>query len=147
MNIQEIISTDNINLKLEVKNKKEAFIKIAEMFYKNNAIKNIDEYVQAVLKREEEFSTGIGFGIAIPHAKCKSVKKATVGIAKLVHKIEYDSIDDEPITTIFMIAVPEGAANEHIKILSTLSRKFIHENFRQELKEAKTPEEILKVFN
>ena len=147
MNIQSIISIDNINVNLEASSKKEAFIKMAEMLYKNNVIDSVDEYVKALIKRENEFSTGIGFGIAIPHAKCRAVKKIAVGIAKLTNEIDYESMDDERITTIFMIAVPAEGADEHIKILSTLSRKFIHADFREELKMANTPDELIKIFN
>lgn len=146
LEIQEIVNIENIDLNLEVNNKNEAFKKIAEMFYKNNVIESVDDYVKAVIEREKEFSTGIGFGLAIPHAKCKTVKKASIAVARLSNPIEYASIDDEPIKTIFMIAVPEQGAEDHIKILSNLSRRFMHEDFRERLSSAKSPEEIINIL-
>lgn len=147
MELCKIINKENINLALEASDKKDAFKKIANMFLKNNVVDNVDDYVNAVIKREEEFSTGIGYGIAIPHAKCKAVKKPAVAVIKLCKEIEYKSFDDEPITTLFMIAVPEEGADEHIKILGALTRRFMHEEFRNELKNAKTAEEIIALLN
>lgn len=147
MELNKIINKENINLSLEASDKKDAFKKIANMFLKNNVIENVDDYVNAVIKREEEFSTGIGYGIAIPHAKCKAVKKPAVAVAKLCKEIEYRSFDDEPITTLFMIAVPEKGADDHIKILGALTRRFMHEEFRNELKNAKTAEDIIALLN
>lgn len=147
MKLSEIVSEENINLNLEAVDKKEAFVKTAEIFYKNGVISSVDDYVKAVIKREDEFSTGIGYGLAIPHAKCSAVKKPAVAVVRLKNHIEYQSFDDEPIKMLFMIAVPEQGADEHIKILSTLSRKFMHEEFRNALKAAKTPSDIIAVLN
>lgn len=147
MRLSEIVCEENINLSLEAVDKKDAFIKTAEIFYKNGVISNVNDYVNAVVKREEEFSTGIGYGLAIPHAKCSAVKKPAVAIVRLKNDIEYKSFDDEPIRMLFMIAVPEQGADEHIKILSTLSRKFMHEEFRNALKGAETASDIISVLN
>ena len=147
MRLSEIVCEENINLSLEAVDKKDAFIKTAEIFYKNGIISNVNDYVNAVVKREEEFSTGIGYGLAIPHAKCSAVKKPAVAIVRLKNDIEYKSFDDEPIRMLFMIAVPEQGADEHIKILSTLSRKFMHEEFRNALKGAETASDIISVLN
>lgn len=147
MRLSEIVCEENISLSLEAVDKKDAFIKTAEIFYKNGVISNVNDYVNAVVKREEEFSTGIGYGLAIPHAKCSAVKKPAVAIVRLKNDIEYKSFDDEPIRMLFMIAVPEQGADEHIKILSTLSRKFMHEEFRNALKGAETASDIISVLN
>lgn len=147
MRLSEIVCEENINLSLEAVDKKDAFIKTAEIFYKNGIISNVNDYVNAVVKREEEFSTGIGYGLAIPHAKCSAVKKPAVAIVRLKNDIEYKSFDDEPIRMLFMIAVLEQGADEHIKILSTLSRKFMHEEFRNALKGAETASDIISVLN
>ena len=147
MKLSEIISKENINLSLVCTDKEDAFKKVANMFYDSGVISSVDDYVKAVIKREEEFSTGIGYGLAIPHAKCSAVKKPAVAIVKINGDIDYKSFDDEPVKMLFMIAVPEQGADEHIKILSTLSRKFMYEDFRNSLKEAKTSDEIISVLS
>ncbi|PJI10529.1 MULTISPECIES: PTS sugar transporter subunit IIA [Clostridium] len=146
MNIKEIIKKENILLHIDANSKIEAFNLLAESLEKTGVVTNKDLYVQDVLEREKEFSTGIGFGFAIPHAKSKYVTKASVAVGRLKKSIKYDSIDDEPINFMFMIAVPIQNNDEHLKILSTLSRKFIDEDFRNALEKATTKDEIMSTL-
>ena len=86
------------------------------------------------MDREKTGSTGIGFGVAIPHGKSAGVSKPGLAFAKLSRPIDWDSLDGQPVSIIFMIAVPEEAtSNEHLQILIEISRKLINEDFRNRL--------------
>ncbi|WP_026015743.1 PTS sugar transporter subunit IIA [Clostridium beijerinckii] len=146
MNIKKIIQKENILLNIDVKSKIDAFNVLAESLKETGVITNKELFVKDVLKREEEYSTGIGFGIAIPHAKSEYVNNAAIAVGKLTANIEYESMDDEPIQIMFMIAVPMQNNDEHLKILSILSRKFMDEEFRNTLKKANGKDEIMKVL-
>jgi len=99
-----------------------------------------------VLRREKEFSTGIGMGIAIPHAKDSSVKEAalTLGISKA--GIDYEALDGSLAHIFFLIAVPAESNDVHLKVLSYISRKLMHQEIRDRLLSAATYEEILAAF-
>lgn len=146
MDIKKIIQKENILLNINAKSKIDAFNALAESLKETGVITNKELFVKDVLKREEEYSTGIGFGIAIPHAKSKYVNNAAIAVGKLMENIEYESMDDEPIHIMFMIAVPMQNNDEHLKILSILSRKFMDEEFRNTLKKANSKDEIMKVL-
>ncbi|MNP18609.1 PTS system mannose-specific EIIBCA component [compost metagenome] len=111
------------------------------------AVTDVEQYVQAVLTREESSSTGIGFGVAIPHGKANGVTRASLAFARLSEPTEWQSLDDEPVKIVFMIAVPaENVGNEHLQILVSLSRKLIHEEFRDSLLQAQTAEEVIEIL-
>jgi fructose-specific phosphotransferase system IIA component len=146
MDIKKIIQKENILLDINAKSKIDAFNALAESLKRTGVITNKELFVTDVLKREDEYSTGIGFGIAIPHAKSEYVTDAAIAVGKLTENIEYESMDGEPIQIMFMIAVPIQNNDEHLKILSMLSRKFMDEEFRNILKKASSRDEIMKVL-
>ena len=104
-------------------------------------------YKQRVLAREQEGSTGIGEGIAIPHAKTEAVNEP--GLASMIVRdgVDYESLDDEPAHLFFLIAAPAGGANVHLEVLSRLSRMLMDDDFRDNLMKAQTPEEYLAAVN
>ncbi|WP_238882221.1 PTS sugar transporter subunit IIA [Clostridium sp. YIM B02551] len=143
-----IVDERLIELELNVKDKNEAINKLAEMAAKANKISSVDEFVKSVLMREEEFSTGVGNGIAIPHGKSKAVNEAMIVLGICKNFIEWDSLDGDPVKIIFMLGVPEENANNiHLKILSNLSRKLMDEDFVRRLKESKTIKSVLEILN
>jgi len=146
MNIKEIIKKENILLNINANSKFDAFDALAESLKETGIVTNKELFIKDVLKREDECSTGIGFGIAIPHAKSKYVTEASIAVGKITGNILYESIDDEPIYLMFMIAVPMQNNSEHLKILSMLSRKFMDEDFRNTLKKASSKDEIERVL-
>ena len=146
MNIKEIIKKENILLNINANSKFDAFDALAESLKETGIVTNKELFIKDVLKREDECSTGIGFGIAIPHAKSKYVTEASIAVGKITGNILYESIDDEPIYLMFMIAVPMQNNSEHLKILSMLSRKFMDEDFRNTLKKASSKDEIARAL-
>lgn len=104
---------------------------------------NVDKYVEDVKSREAMSTTGIGDGVAIPHAKSAWVKRPTVVVGKSLKGIEWESLDDEPVHMVFLIAVPEGNGNEHLKILQMLAVSIIDDDFKEELENA-TDEKVIE---
>lgn len=146
MDIKELINKDNIIIDIEVKDKKDIFKVMAEHLKQSGVVNNTNGFVQAVLDRENEYSTGIGFEIAVPHAQSKYINKSAIAVARLKNKIEYESIDGENVKLIFMIAVPEKENQEHLRILSALSRKFMDDKFRESIKSAKSKDELYEIL-
>ncbi len=105
-------------------------------------ISDIETYKEGILAREAQTSTGLGDGIAMPHAKNSAVKEATVLFAKSQKGVDYEALDGQPTYLFFMIAAPEGANDTHLQALAALSRLLIDADFVGKLKEANTPEEV-----
>jgi PTS system fructose-specific IIA component len=144
MKIREIIGAGTINLALEVASKEECIDKMAGFLFEQGYLEDAKLFVQDVIKREEMSSTGIGFSVAIPHGKSAWVKKPGLAFAKLNGSVDWNSLDEQPVSMVFLIAVPEEqAGTEHLKILTTLARKLIHESFRDQLMNAHTANDIL----
>lgn len=141
-----LLNEDSIILDCELKNKEEIIRYLASVALSTNRIIETEPYIQAVLHRESEFSTGVGYGVAIPHGKSIVVKEAFVLFCK-VNQVDWKSLDDTLVNMIFMIGVPEqDTTNEHLKILALLSRKLMKEEFRLALFNSNTKEEVLSIF-
>lgn len=141
-----LLNEDSIILDCELKGKDEIIRYLANVALSINRIVETEPYIQAVLHRESEFSTGVGYGVAIPHGKSNVVKEAFVLFCK-VNDVDWNSLDGTSVNMVFMIGVPEqDNSNEHLKILALLSRKLMKEEFRLALTNSKTKEEVLSVF-
>lgn len=147
MNIHDLLTEETIFLPLESGSKEDVIRRMVEGLQKTGAVTDAENYVQAVLTREQSSSTGIGFGVAIPHGKSSGVARAGLAFARMAEPTEWESLDDQPVSIVFLIAVPaENVGNEHLQILVALSRKLIHEEFRNSLLQAKTPAEVTEVL-
>lgn len=147
MNIHDLLTEETIFLPLETGSKEDVIRRMVEGLQKTGAVTDAESYVQAVLTREQSSSTGIGFGVAIPHGKSSGVARAGLAFARMAEATEWESLDDQPVSIVFLIAVPaENVGNEHLQILVALSRKLIHEEFRNSLLQAKTPAEVTEVL-
>ncbi|MGH4117166.1 PTS sugar transporter subunit IIA [Clostridium sp.] len=147
MNITELLSVNTIKLELTSKTKEDVIIEMATMLDENGKLLDKNKYIKAVTDREKEFSTGIGMGIAIPHGKSSGVKEAALVFGRSEEGIDYQSMDDELAHIFFLIAVPEESSNEHLKILSQISRKLMHKELRDSLMNANSPEEIITLLD
>lgn len=147
MDIAAIVDRRNIALEMRAKTKLEALEELAGKLYESGMLSDRQGFLEDVLKREAEFSTGIGFGIAIPHAKSTYVKTAAVALGRLGRGVVYSAAaDEELVDVLFMIAVPEQENNAHLKILQKLSRKIMDAAFRKQLRLASGSDEILEVL-
>ncbi len=147
MRITDLLDPNSICLDASPSNKEEALDQVIKLMDKSGKISNVSEYRERVLKREEEGTTGIGEGIAIPHGKCGAVKKP--GLAAMVIKegVEFDSLDGQPVYLIFLIAAPDTKENVHLDVLSKLSVLMMNEQFVSDLKNAKNVDEFLHIIN
>jgi len=146
MDIEKLLTPNRITFELKGRTKEEAIEELIEILYKDRVIEDKQEFKSAVMKREKEFSTGIGYGVGIPHGKSKAVKEAAIALGISKSGIEFDSMDGEPVNLLFLIAVPDKSDDIHLKILSYISRRLMHEEVRDRLKEAKTYNQILEAF-
>ncbi|KRQ86156.1 PTS system fructose-specific EIIABC component [Caloramator mitchellensis] len=147
MEIKTMFSENRMSFNLKAKTKADVLEELISILDNDGKLKNKEAFIKAVLKREEEFSTGIGMGIAIPHGKDSSVIEPclTFGISK--EGIDFDSLDGKPAHIFFLISVPEESSDTHLQILSYVSRKLMHEDVRQRLLNAMTFEEVVNAFN
>ncbi|NHC38781.1 PTS transporter subunit EIIA [Bacillus sp. MM2020_1] len=147
MKITELLSINTILLNIEGNQKEETIDQLVEVLFKAGKISDRSEFKAAILKREEQSTTGIGDGIAIPHAKTKVVNEAAIVFGKSAAGVNYESLDGKPAHLFFMIAAPEGANNTHLEALARLSGLLMKAEVRYELLKATTPEEIIDTIN
>ncbi|MBC7087286.1 MAG: PTS sugar transporter subunit IIA [Tissierellales bacterium] len=142
-----LINENLILLNSNAKNKNDLIRDLSILANNDGKINNIDEYIEAVLKREREYSTAVGFGVAIPHGKSDSVIEPFLAFAR-VNDIDWDSPDGKPVDIVFLIGVPEkDAGSLHLKILANLSRKLMKEDFRESLRNISSKQELLEFLN
>jgi PTS system fructose-specific IIA component len=137
-----IINKELIMLSLSGTTKEEIIDQLASLAVKEKRINDLDTYKAAVLHREEEYSTAMGFGIAIPHGKSAAVTEPFLcfGMAK---SVDWNSLDGSPVDLVFLIGVPETAGDTHLRILASLSRKLMKHEFRDGLRAITSPEEMI----
>ena len=147
MKISDLLIKDRISLDVKSTTKVDIIKELARLHEKTGVLNDYDGYVEALMAREAQSSTGIGEGIAIPHAKTKYVKKPALAMGRKPEGIDYDSLDGEPATLFFMIAAPDGANNTHIETLARLSQLLLDDDFKEALENAKTADEVLEIIN
>ena len=147
MRITELLDKRSIRIDGAPKSKNEALDQMVELMAKSGKINDLEAYRQEVYRREEEGTTGVGEGIAIPHGQGAFVDKP--GLAAMVVKdgVDYDSLDGEPVHLIFLIAAPNTKDNVHLDVLSKLSVLLMDEDFSRALQNAKSPEEFMKIVD
>ena len=147
MRITDLLDKRSISLDAAPADKKATLDMAVELMAKSGKLMDVEQYRAQVYAREEESTTGIGEGIAIPHGKCDAVK--TPGLAAMVIKngVDYDSLDGEPVTLLFLIAAPDTKDNVHLDVLSKLSVMLMDENFTTSLRNAKSVEEFLQIID
>ncbi|MFW6298886.1 MAG: PTS sugar transporter subunit IIA [Bacillota bacterium] len=146
MKITELINKDLITLDLKSKDKASVIEELANIMNGDQRLSDLETFIEAIKAREAQGSTGVGFGVAIPHAKSKSVQKAGLVFGRADTPINYESHDEDEADLFFMIAAPEGENNLHLQTLAKLSRKLIDENFREQLRQAKSKEDVLSAL-
>lgn len=147
MRITDLLDVKSISLNAAPKSKKEALDTLVDLMVKRGNINDVEAYRKLVYAREEESTTGIGEGIAIPHGKGAAVDKP--GLAAMVVKegVDFESLDDEPATLLFLIAAPNTEDNVHLDVLSKLSMMMMDSEFTESLRNAASPEDFLKIID
>lgn len=147
MKITELVNEQRITEQLEAKTKADVLNELAALLDRDGKLLDRDVFLQSIVAREQQGSTGIGYGIAIPHGKSTAVKEPAIAFGRSLEGVDFDSLDGQPAKLFFMIAVPEQSDNLHLQTLAKLSRKLMHESFRDELMQAKTKGDILRALS
>ena len=146
MDIRSLLMKDIMIMDLKATTKSEVIDEMVHNYYEHGIIDDEDLYKKDIIKREEEGSTGMGDGIAIPHAHDAAVKKPAVQFARSVAGVDYDSMDGQPAHLFFMIAAPEGGDNTHLQALAALSQVLMNPDVVTALKAADTPNKVQDIF-
>lgn len=147
MEIKDVLNKEMMIFDLKAKDKNEVLEELVSVLKESGVVDDEKGFLEVVKKREEEFSTGIGYGVAIPHGKSSLVKKPSIVFGKSRQGIDYNSMDQKPAHLFFLIAVPDNSDDLHLKVLAELSRALMHKEVRDELDKASTPEEVINAFN
>ncbi len=147
MRISELLNLKSIDLNVSAASKMEVIDYMTCLMEKSGNLSSREGYKKGVLVREEEGTTGIGGGIAIPHSKCAAVKYAGLAAAVIKNGVDYDSLDGEPVDLIFMIAAPEGGSDVHLDALARLSMMLMDPSFKESLIKAKTVKEFIQLID
>ena len=147
MRITDLLKKQSIDLNGAGFDKPGAISHLVDLMSAGGNILDKEGYKACVMAREEEGSTGIGEGVAIPHAKTAAVKSPGLAAMVVQEGVEYESLDDEPANLFFLIAAPEGGENVHLEVLSRLSRMLMDDDFRANLMAAKSADEFLQIIN
>lgn len=147
MRITDLLDKRSISLTAAPKSKEEALNEAIALMAESGKINDTEGYRRQVFAREEESTTGVGEGIAIPHGKCAAVNRP--GLAAMVIKdgVDFESLDGEPVTLLFLIAAPDTKDNVHLDVLSKLSMMLMDEEFTKNLRNASTAEEFLEIID
>ncbi|WP_462130106.1 fructose-specific PTS transporter subunit EIIC [Staphylococcus pseudintermedius] len=147
MRITELLTKETIAMDLSATTKDGVIDQLAQQLNQAGKLNQLDDYIAAIHKREQQSSTGIGEGIAIPHAKVEAVKTPAIAFGKSKAGVDYDSLDMQPAHLFFMIAAPATGAQTHLDALAKLSSVLMDENVRQALLEADSTEAVLAIIN
>lgn len=147
MRITDLLTFDTMAMDLQATTKDGVIDELVETLSAAGILSDKASFKEAIHAREAQSTTGVGEGIAIPHAKNDAVKKPAIAFGKAVDGIDYDSLDGQPARLFFMIAAPAGGAQTHLEALAKLSGILMNEDVRTELLHAKTKEEVIETIN
>lgn len=145
MKISDLLKKEIMIMELAADNKIDAINEMIAKLKEKKMISDEELFREEIMNREELSSTGLGDGIAMPHAKTKAVNTPCVLFARSEKGIDYDSLDGQPAHLFFMIAAEDGANNTHIETLANLSKLLLKANFIEKLKKAKNPDEVIEL--
>lgn len=146
MKITDLLTKETMILALQAKTKCEVIDELAEKLAEAGAVSDVEAFKRAIWAREKQSTTGVGDGVAIPHAKTAAVKRPAVAFGRSAEGIDYESLDGKPSHLFFMIAAPEGGEQTHLEALARLSSMLMDASFRAQLETASSEEEIVHLF-
>ncbi|WP_237037112.1 PTS fructose transporter subunit IIABC [Mediannikoviicoccus vaginalis] len=147
MKITDLLTKDSISIGESLNSKNEAIDKAVGLMNNLNNIEDLEEFKRKVYLREEQGSTGVGEGVAIPHGKSNAVSKPGLAAITIPDGVEFDSLDGNPVNLLFLIAAPDTDSNVHLQILARLSKMLMDKNFISSLVKAKSKEEFLEIID
>ncbi|OGF99295.1 MAG: hypothetical protein A3F83_13190 [Candidatus Glassbacteria bacterium RIFCSPLOWO2_12_FULL_58_11] len=146
MRLMDFISRENVAPDIKARNKEELLTELVGMLHTCGKIGDPAPLVKSLLEREKIMTTGIGRGIAVPHAVSPEVKDQSIILGRIPEGAEYESLDRAPVYFVFLLVGPPEEASIHLKTLARISRLIQHTNFVESIKKAVTAEDILKIL-
>jgi fructose-specific phosphotransferase system IIA component len=147
MKLSKFCSEDLITFELKA-NKKDAILKeLVELAGRSKLVKDADELLKDVKEREELVTTGVGYGVAFPHAKTKATKGIVIAFGRSDEGINFDAMDHKPVHLFFLIAAPEDAIGAHLNVMARLSYIMKSEENREKMKQITSPGELLQIID
>jgi len=146
MKVSEYLNEDNVLLNVEAKDKYDLIDKLIEVASKSGKILDKEKVRQAVYEREKILSTGVGKGFAVPHGKTDAVNDIVLAFAITKEPLDYEALDNQPVRLVMLMVGKDSLVSSHIKLLSRISRLMNNDEFRENLLNAKTKNEVLEIF-
>ena len=147
MILTQILQPSCVKVPLEGKDKQAIIVELVDLLSANGLLLDRDVALEAVLVREQTRSTGIGSGIAIPHGKCRAVKELVMAVGIAHEPVDFESVDDKPVTIIILLVSPSDQTGPHIQALAQISRLMLDEQFRQGLEKAGSADEVYELLS
>jgi len=147
MQLTDFLIADRIACNVNAHSKKRALEELSKLISQDQISISATDIFDCLLSRERLGSTGIGYGVAIPHGRLKDSDHTTAALIQLNHGIDFDAIDNQPVDLLFALVVPDNTTDEHLKILALLAAMFKEESTRALLREAKSPEDMLQLIS
>jgi mannitol/fructose-specific phosphotransferase system IIA component (Ntr-type) len=144
--IQDLLQKNAILPEITAKEKNDVLHQMANFMATLYGLPNGDDIAKKIIAREVDISTGIGYGIAIPHARISGIDRLFLAIGRSIEGIEFNAIDEKPVHLLFMILSPKNTSSEHTQVLSKLSRIMSYEEVRSKLLEAKSPDQFVDII-
>lgn len=146
MKISDFLNEDLLELNFSASDTESCIRKLVDILERNSLLKNPKEVFEKLIEREKVMSTGIGIGVAIPHARCSSLSRTVVSLALSKSGIEFKAIDGKPVKVVFLIVGPPEAASLHVNLLAQIARMIKNPGFTDKLLQAKTSSEIIEII-
>ncbi len=146
MRIADYLSDGLIFLDIEATDKDTTIAKIVELMDNNKILSDASGFLSEVNQRESLGSTGIGYGIALPHARTQNVKNIVISVTRLKNGVDFGAEDKKPVKLVFLLGTPLKAVGEYLKVLAKLSKLLRDEKIRDQILVAQTPSEIRRIF-
>jgi fructose-specific phosphotransferase system IIA component len=147
MNLMDLISPHCIKVPLTAMNKKEMIAELVDLLVSVKQLPHREVILDALIEREEVGSTGIGHGVALPHAKCAEVKEIFVACGISQEGIDFDALDRNPVHIFFLILAPRTAPGQHLKVMATLTRLLSKSEAREKLMQSQKPDDVYQVLS
>ncbi len=144
--LHRLLAPRRIKLHLRARDKTDLLNQVVDLLKDAPEVEDLEAVRKAIFEREEMMSTGVGKGLALPHAKTPAVTDTVVALATLDEPVDFDAIDNEPVRIVFLLVGPPEARSLHIRLLSRISRLMNREIFRERLLQAETPAEVIQLF-
>jgi PTS system nitrogen regulatory IIA component len=146
MQLSDFINVNRIKNDININSKKRALEELSNLITQGQTQLNAVAIFDSLISRERLGSTGVGYGLAIPHGRINNCNKITGAFIQLNKGIDFDAIDNQPVDMLFALVVPEESTDEHLQVLALIAAMFNDENFREKLRQSNNPEETYKLL-